>query len=139
MQYKRFGDTWAVRMDRGEEIMACLTEMCGREEIPLAEVSAIGAVDEAVIGVLDLETQAYHQEKLETFMEITSLTGNITAMGGKPYIHLHATLADRNHAVHGGHVLSLRVGATCEMFVRMIDGRMDRVRNEELGINLWHF
>ena len=72
MQYKRFGDTWAVRMDRGEEIMACLTEMCGREEIPLAEVSAIGAVDEAVIGVLDLETQAYHQEKLETFMEITS-------------------------------------------------------------------
>ena len=70
-------------------------------------------------------------------MEITGLTGNVTFVNGKPYIHLHTTLADQRHAVHGGHVIEMRVGATCEMFVRVLEGEVSRERNEELGINLW--
>ena len=100
-------------------------------------MNAIGATDQAVIGVYDLKDQAYREEKLTGFMEITSLTGNITFVNDKPYIHLHATVADQQHTIHGGHVINMRVGATCEMFVRVLDGSVGRVRNEELGINLW--
>ena len=53
------------------------------------------------------------------------------------FFHLHATLADQNHTVHGGHVLKMQIGATCEMFVRVIDGAVGRKKDEQLGINLW--
>ena len=102
-------------------------------------MEAIGATDRAVIGVYDLEKKEYYPEAINEFMEITSLNGNITAKEGKPYIHLHATLADQHHAIHGGHVLEMRVGATCEMFVTVFEGEVNRCKDEELGINLWTF
>ena len=100
-------------------------------------MEAIGATDHASIGVYDLEKKEYYPEEIDEFMEIASLNGNITAMDGKPYIHLHATLADRRHVIHGGHVLEMRVGATCEMFVTVFDGAVNRQKDEALGINLW--
>ena len=139
MQYRQFGRTWMVRIDLGEDIPESLKQLCAREDIRLAQVNAIGAADHAVIGVYDLEKQQYRQETLDEFMEITSLSGSVTALNGEPYIHLHATLADGRNVLHGGHVLEMRVGATCEMFVQALDGEVTRERNEDLGINLWKF
>lgn len=139
MQYRQFGNIFMVRLDLGEDVIAQLKKLCEDEQIRLGKVEAIGAVDRAVIGVYDLEKKAYYPEEIGEFMEITSLLGNITAMDGKPYIHLHATLADQRHAVHAGHVLEMRVGATCEMFITVLDGKVTRTRDEGLGINLWTF
>ena len=137
MKYRRFKDTYAVRLDVGEEVMESIKKLAEAERIRAAEVSAIGATDRAVIGVFDREAGAYRQEELNRFMEITSLMGNITEMEGKPYIHLHAMLADQDHGVHGGHVIEMRVGLTCEMFVRVMEGAIGREHSDELGINLW--
>ncbi|MBR6185700.1 MAG: DUF296 domain-containing protein [Clostridia bacterium] len=139
MEYKKFGDTYLVRIDLHEEIMQALQCFCGKEHIGLARVEAIGAADHAVLGVYDLKKKEYYPEEIHAFMEIISLNGNITAMDGKPYIHLHAALADQQHVIHGGHVLEMRVGATCEMFVTVLDGKVERRKDEELGINLWTF
>jgi hypothetical protein len=139
MQYRQSGNTWTVRLDLGEEIIAQLKKLCEDERIRRGRVEAIGATDRAVIGVYDLEKKEYYPEAINEFMEITSLNGNITAMDGKPYIHLHVTLADQRHAVHGGHVLEMRVGATCEMFITAPEGEIGRTKDEELGINLWTF
>jgi hypothetical protein len=137
MQYKQFGSTYLVRIDLGEEIIESLKKLCEDEQIRLGRVEAIGATDHASVGVYDLEKKEYYPEKIDEFMEIASLNGSITAMDGKPYIHLHATLADRHHVIHGGHVLEMRVGATCEMFVTVFDGAVNRQKDEALGINLW--
>ena len=139
MQYRQFGNTYMVRIDLGEDIVESLKRFCEEENIRLGRVEAIGAADHALIGVYDLEKKEYYPEKLDGFMEIASLNGSVTSMDGKPYIHLHATLADQNHAVHGGHVLEMRVGATCEMFVTVLDGEVTRRKDEGLGINLWAF
>ena len=139
MQYKQSGNTYMVRIDPGEEIVESLKKLCEGEHILLGRVEAIGATDHAVIGVYDLAKKEYYPEKIDEFMEIASLNGNITAMDGKPYIHLHAALAGQDHVIHGGHVLEMRVGATCEMFVTVLDGAVSRQKNEELGINLWTF
>ena len=139
MQYKKYGDTYAVRIDVGEEIMQSLKDLCVKEDIRLAQVDALGAASHAVIGVYDLEQQAYHREELNGFMEITGLTGNVTRMDGQVYLHLHGTLADQKNVVHGGHVIEMTVGATCEMFVRTLPGEVTRSRDEKLGINLMRF
>ena len=137
MRYGRFGDTDMLRIDYGEEILQSLKQMCEQEGIHLAQVDAIGAVDHAVVGVYDLHEKRYHQEEINGFMEITSLSGSVTEMNNQPYIHLHVTMADQKHLLHGGHAIELRVGATCEMFVRVLDGQIAREHNEKLGINLW--
>ena len=139
MQYKRFGNTCMVRIDLGEDIVESLKKLCEDEQIRRGRVEAIGATDHAVIGVYDLAKKEYYPEKIDGFMEIASLNGNITAMDGKPYIHLHTVLADQQHVIHGGHVLEMRVGATCEMFVTVLEGEVTRQKEEAIGINLWTF
>ena len=139
MDYRKFGSTYMLRIDVGEEIIESLKAMCAREGVRLAQVSAIGAADRASVGVYDLAEKRYHREDLEGFMEIANLSGSVTEMNGEPYIHLHATLADQRNILHGGHVISMRVGATCEMFVQALEGSVTRVKDEGLGINLWTF
>ena len=68
MDYRKFGSTWMLRIDVGEEIVESLKAMCAREGIRLAQVSAIGAADKASVGVYDLAEKRYHQEDLEGFM-----------------------------------------------------------------------
>ena len=94
MEYRAFKDTYMLRIDIGEEITESLKKMCKQEGIRLAEVNAIGASDHAVVGVYDLQEQAYRREELTGFMEIAGLTGSVTSMDGNPYVHLHAVLAD---------------------------------------------
>ena len=139
MEYRRFGNTCAVRIDAGEDLMEKMREVCEKEQIRLGRVEAIGATDQAVIGVYDREKREYYPEKIDEFMEITSLNGNITAMGEKTYLHLHTTLADQKHTVHGGHVLEMRIGATCEMFITVLEEEVKRQKDNQLGINLWSF
>ena len=139
MDYRRFGNTYLVRMDVGEEIIEQLKSLCRSENIRLAQVDAIGAVRQAIIGVYNLEEQAYHREDLEGLMEIASLQGSVTRMNGEVYPHLHVTLAGQDNKVHAGHVIGLIVGATCEMFVRVLDGEVSRERDEEIGINIIRF
>ena len=137
MRSQKFRNVYAVRIDRGEDIVEKLRELCGNENIRFAQVSAIGASEHAVLGVFDLAKQEYARETISCFCEITSLTGNITTVDEAPYIHLHATLADQQHQIHGGHLLELTVGATCEMFIRAIDTGVGRIHDDQLGINLW--
>ena len=82
MQYKQFGNTYMIRIDPGEDIVGSLKKLCEDEQIRLGRVEAIGAADHAVIGVYDLLKKEYYPEQLDEFMEIASLNGNITTMGG---------------------------------------------------------
>ena len=139
MDYRKFNDTYAVRLDRGEYVHESLLALCEKEHVLLGSVSAIGAVDHAVIGVYDLEHGAYVQRTYDEFMEISNLSGSVTEMNGKPYIHLHTTLADQQNKTHAGHVIELTIGATCEMFVRVLPGTVTRKKDEAVGLNLWTF
>ena len=139
MRYEKFGDTWLVRLDLGEEISESLKKFCGAEGIRLAQVNGLGAADRAVIGVFDPKKQVYSREELDEFMEIISLTGNVTWVNDQPFVHLHAALADQRHGMHCGHVLEMYVGATCELFVSALPGEVARVRDGSLGINLMDF
>ena len=72
MEYSRIGDTCVVRMDKGENIMETLKALCAKEDIRLAQVDALGAVDHAEIGVFDPEKRTYCREELNEFLEAHS-------------------------------------------------------------------
>ena len=44
MEYKRFGNTVVVRMDKGEEIVEQVKQVALKENIKLAQVSALGCL-----------------------------------------------------------------------------------------------
>ena len=139
MEYRKFGDTYVVRMDRGEEIISCLAGLCRKEDIRMASVDALGEVDHAAVTVYDVPARVFHNREFNEPMEIGSLCGNVTRRDGEVYIHLHVTLCDVNAAVHGGHAKELHCSATCEMFVRTLPGEVGRRFDEETGLNLFRF
>ena len=140
MEYGKFGDTWVVKLDRGEEIIASLTELCKRENIRLASIEGLGAADRAVIGLYDVGSRVYHKITMEGPMEITSLMGSATRKDGEPYLHLHINLCDGEMRVRGGHLNECRISATAEIIVRGIPGEVGRLLDEEVtGLNLFRF
>ena len=139
MDYRRFKDTLVVRIDRGEEILEQVKAVAEKENIRLASVEALGAVGEFTVGVYNVTTKQYYGNHFEGQFEIVSLTGTISTMDGAFYQHLHMSAGDENGNVHGGHLSRAVVSATCEMVIRVIDGEVDRARDEEIGLNLFKF
>ena len=139
MEYRKHQDTYIVRIDRGEEVTACLKKLCVEQGISLAQVSAIGAADRAEIGLYNVEKQQYIKTNLEGEMEVISMLGNVTVKDGEVYLHLHASFGLSDMTVRGGHLNSCRISGTCEMFVRELPGRVGRAHDDVTGLNLFSF
>ena len=99
MQFRRFNNKYFVRIDRGEEIMSQLKTFCEKEKITLAEVKALGAVDDFEVGLFDVVEKKYHRNNFKFPAEIVSLWGTVTTKNGKFYAHLHLSAADKDGKV----------------------------------------
>ena len=139
MDYRRFGKTIIARIDRGEEILTQLKTIALKEEIKLASVRALGATDDFTVGVFKVDEKKYYANHFTGDFEIVSLTGTISTMNGEYYAHLHMSAGDEQGRVFGGHLNEAIISATCEMVIEVIDGQVDRLRDESVGLNLFHF
>ena len=139
MDYRRFKDTIVARIDRGEEITEQVRVIAEREDIKLATVEALGALNDFTVGVFNTVEKQYYANRFQGPYEIVSLTGTISTKDGAFYQHLHLSAGDEKGVVYGGHLNQAMVSATCEMVIRVIDGRVDREMSEEIGLNLFRF
>ena len=60
-------------------------------------------------------------------------------MNNEFYTHIHMSAGNENGEVFGGHLNKAIVSATCEMVITIIDGRVDRVLDKDIGLNLFKF
>ena len=139
MEYRRFADTCLVRLDLGEEIVEQLTKLAETEHIALAEVHGLGAVNDITVGVFSLTEKKFCPNRFQGTLEIVSLTGTITEMDGKPYLHLHLSAGDPEGHVFGGHLNRAVISATGELTVRVLEGHVGRKFSPEIGLNLFDF
>ena len=139
MEYRKFQNKIIVRMDKGEEILEKVREVAEKEKIKLADISALGAVRDFTVGVFDTEAKEYHANEFKGSFEIVSLTGTINTMNDEFYCHLHMSAGNEKGQVFGGHLNRAIISATCEMIITLIDGRVDRRFEEEVGLNLFQF
>lgn len=139
MNYRRFGDKIIVRIDKGEEVLEQLREIAVKENISLAHISALGATNSFTVGVFDVNKKQFYSNDFCGDYEIVSLTGTITVMDGKPYIHIHMSAGDNKGLVYGGHLSRAVISATCEMVITVMDGFVGRKYNEDAGINIFDF
>ena len=139
MEYQKFGDTYIVRMDPGEEILTQLKVFAEQEGVKLASVTALGAVKDFTVGVFDTGAKVYKSNRFQGVYEIVSLVGTINTMNDAFYCHLHMCAADQEGHVFGGHLNEAVISATCELVVTCLPGRTDRVFSDEVGLNLISF
>lgn len=139
MIYKVFGDTIVVRLERGEEIISSLMELCNEKNITGGAVTGIGAVDHVVIGLYKVDEKKYYSNTFDMEMEITGLMGNISVKDNEPYLHLHGNFADSEGKVFGGHLNEARISATCEIVINRIKGSIGRKFDDSIGLNVIDF
>lgn len=139
MEFKKFGNKYILRLEKGEEIVETLKSFCSNQQIKLGQVNGIGAINKATIGLFDIENKEFHSSELTGSYEIITLTGNISTKDGKTYPHLHINVADVQHKTYGGHLSSAIISATGEIIIDAIEGQVDRELNEDIGLNLFKF
>lgn len=139
MQYKKLEDTYVVRLERGEEVIQSLKELCEKEKIKVAEITGLGAADLVEIGLFNVKTKEYRTQVEEGMFEITSLVGNATRKEGEVYLHIHINFSDSSTITKGGHLVRAIISATGEIFVRKIEGEVNRKLSKEVGLNLLEF
>ena len=139
MEYRKFDSTIIARIDKGEEILEKVKEIALKENIKLASISALGAVNDFTVGVFKTDEKKYYSNSFQGNFEITSLTGTINTMNGEFYTHIHMSAGNEKGEVFGGHLNRAVVSATCEMIIIIIDGSVDRYFDEEIGLNLFKF
>ena len=139
MEYRKFNDTYVIRLNKGEEVIESLKNLCRDEDIKLAEITGLGASDFVEIGVFNIYTKEYNTKVFEGMFEITSLVGNVTRKDGEVYLHIHINFGDEEGLVKGGHLVKSKISATSEIILRKIDGEVGRKLDEEIGLNLLNF
>ena len=136
MKYQRFEQTIIVRMDKGEDIVKQVKNVALKEQIKLASISALGAINEVTVGVFKTKEKKYYANEFKGDFEIVSLTGTINTMNDEYYSHMHLSAGNDQGQVFGGHLNKAIVSATCEMVIQIINGEVDRYFDEEVGLNL---
>ena len=139
MEYRRFENTIVARVDKGEEILSEIKNIAETEKIKLANINALGATNDFVVGVFKTSEKKYYSNEFKGDFEIVSLTGTINTMNGEFYSHIHFSAGNDKGEVFGGHLNKAVVSATCEMIINIIDGNVDRIHDEEIGLNLFKF
>jgi Predicted DNA-binding protein with PD1-like DNA-binding motif len=139
MEYKKFKDTYIIRLDIGDEVIECLTTLCEDENISLGTINAIGATDYVKIGLYDVVKKEYISKELTGQMEITSLIGNISTKDDEVYLHMHINVCNPQMQVLGGHLNKCIISATCEIIITTINGSVNRILDQNIGLNLFSF
>lgn len=114
MEFRKDGDTFIIRLARGERLQETMKKFLEQTGVKGGELQAIGAVDEVELGLYHVDTQTYVWKKFEGEYEVVGLTGTITETG----LHAHGVISDENFACFGGHFKEARVSGMLEVFLR---------------------
>lgn len=139
MEYRRFNDKIVMRIDADEEILEQLKNVSLKENIKLASVSGLGATNDFTVGVYDVSKKEYFANSFKGNYEIVSLVGTINTMDDEFYTHIHMSCGDDKGSTFGGHLNRAIISATCEIVIDIINGRIDRIHDDKIGLNLFKF
>jgi predicted DNA-binding protein with PD1-like motif len=129
--------TYAVILEAGDEVMACLERFARAEGVDGARLSAIGAFRKAVLAWFDWEAKAYRDIPVDEQVEVASLNGDIGVdEAGATALHVHLVLGRRDGSSLAGHLKSAEVRPTLEVLVTETPGHLRRVKDAATGLAL---
>ena len=129
--------TFALVFDVGDEVAAGLLEFAKQQRLRGCHLTAIGALQDVVLGYWDWKTKEYRRIPLREQIEVVSLVGNI-AIGpdGAPKIHAHIVVSRSDGSAHGGHLLEAHVRPTLEAIIVESPQHLQRSIDPKTGLPL---
>jgi predicted DNA-binding protein with PD1-like motif len=125
-----------IVLDKGEEVTASLLSFARQAAIGAAQLTAIGAFSDVVLGFFDRGRKTYDEIPVREQVEVLALTGNFTEQDGSPRLHAHVVVGKRDGSAHGGHLLRATVFPTLEIVVTEVAAELRRTVDPETGIAL---
>ncbi|RSX55987.1 hypothetical protein D2E26_0550 [Bifidobacterium dolichotidis] len=142
MEYQQYGDTFYVRMDKGDEIITNLLNLCQEQHIASCTYSGIGGCSSAEIQTFIPQTGTFETRLIEGMLELASFTGNIiTDQSGELRNHSHGVFAYKvgeRHEVAAGHLNAVVVLYTAEITLKpVVGGTIYQQYDEETETGFW--
>jgi uncharacterized protein len=131
------GRSFALVFDRAEEVADGLVQFAREHEVRAASFTAIGALQDVVLGYWDRQRKEYRRIPIREQVEVLSLVGNI-ALGpdGSPRVHAHIVVGKSDGSAHGGHLLEGRVFPTLEVVLEESPETLQRRTDPDTGLAL---
>ena len=142
MDYKRMGDNIYMRIDKDEEIVSNIIEVCKKEQVTSAQFVGMGCCSEATVFSHFPDENVNRNHSRKDILEMENITGNISMEDdGEIVLHSHAifTYIDMNKEQHvfGGHLISAVVLYTTEITIMVAPGTIGRMKDPKTGITVW--
>jgi predicted DNA-binding protein with PD1-like motif len=130
------GRTLAAIFATGDEAMAGLLAIANEHRLAAAQLTAVGAFSDAVLGFFDWKSKKYKHIPVNEQVEVLSLVGDIALDGDEPKIHAHVVLGREDGTTLGGHLIEAHVRPTLEIIVDESPAHLRRVHDPESGLDL---
>ena len=131
--------TFAVILETGEEIVACLRKFAERERIFAAQITAIGALSDVVLLYFDWQKKEYLRIPVREQVEVASLIGDVALdPDGKPAIHIHLVVGRSDGTAMAGHLGEAHVRPTLEVIIDEQPSYLQKTSDRETGLALIH-
>ena len=143
MEYRNYNNVIYLRLDRGDEVLSSILDVCKKEGVKSCVFSGIGGCDYAKLGTFRPEQGTYGEYEKRGMLELVSLNGDVKDSDQGPLIHAHACLSFEENGeikLTGGHLLSLRVLITAEIEIRPVVGGVIKTKPGQIpGPKVWDF
>ncbi len=139
MKYRKVENGFLIRLEKGEEVIGTLGEFVREQNIRAAQLSGIGAVADATIGIFSSQLNQYITKMYRGFLEVGNITGSISIEGetGEPFVHAHITVSNEQYGTLTGHLFEATVIITLEIFLRTFKEELIRRKDTDLEYPFW--
>lgn len=129
--------TYVLVLETGDEAVGCIEGFARERGLAAAQLTAIGAFSDAVLGFFDWETKDYRKIPVKQQVEVVSFLGDV-ALGpdGKPALHPHVVVSRSDGMAMGGHLLEAHVRPTLEVVVTESPRHLHKRKDPESGLAL---
>lgn len=136
MEYKIVDDIIIVRVDDNEDLIENLKVLFKRLDCCGVIITGLGRVKEVELAFLEYPEKVgqYKQRLFKEAFEVVAMEGNISLFEDF-IVHIHVTLADKDYKCIGGHLLSGKVDATLELFIKKLN-KIKRMYDEKTGLKI---
>lgn len=126
-----------LRFDSGEQFPnQAFVDFLKSEAVKGAYFTGLGHALKVRLGYVDIRKKEYAFKTLEGMLEIATLTGEVSVRStGELGIHTHLVISNEQLEAFAGHLDTLTVGATLEIFLWRVEA-LYRVPDERVGIEV---
>ncbi|MDQ3034591.1 MAG: DUF296 domain-containing protein [Myxococcota bacterium] len=138
----RLARRFVGRLERGEEVIATLQQLCEHERIRSAWIHGAGILEWASLTEWDPTREAWRApRRIEGPLTVLSLEGNVAIRNGPPWVQLHVMLSRQTGASSletlGGTLASARVYSIEFAIEAYEDVRLERDEDLTTGLSLF--